>query len=275
MSLFQPLPGSKMCTNLCPWDNSSQVGSTEAETTVHLLCAWWCYWTQGPLQARHHPSHSTSQVWSPKLCSCCVSPSPCAGRRSCYREWLFPVWSLSKPWKHHSCLREQLICTGTPVIKSWWWLHCYPSTTVRKAPHEDYPERFNHVQKLLQSSVAFEACCSLDRQRGKEKELDVERAGWGWPVIAGKHSHTHEPKIKDWHIQSHFVLRICFSWLATWNRVTVTHFVSCTLSAMRDDRSFPAPSFSIKSKGCFAAIYLYFCVKRPWWPKGSEVYSCW
>lgn len=166
-------------------------------------------------------------------------------------------------------------CTGTPVIKSRWWLHCYPSTTVRKAPHEDYPERFNHVQKLLQSSVAFEACCSLDRQRGKEKELDVERAGWGWPVIAGKHSHTHEPKIKDWHIQSHFVLRICFSWLATWNRVTVTHFVSCTLSAMRDDRSFPAPSFSIKSKGCFAAIYLYFCVKRPWWPKGSEVYSCW
>lgn len=38
---------------------------------------------------------------------------------------------------------------------------------------------------------------------------------------------------------------------------------------MRDDRSFPAPNFSIKSKGCFATIYLYFCVKRLWWPKGK------
>lgn len=105
---------------------------------------------------------------------------------------------------------------------------------------------------------------------GKEKELDAELARWGWPVMAGKHTAKHTSKrLRTDIYKAVFSQRVCLSWLVTWNRVSVTRCVSHTPCAMRDDHSFPAHTYFIKWKGCFATIHLYFRVKRPWWPKGK------
>lgn len=95
------------------------------------------------------------------------------------------------------------------------------------------------------------------------------RGSWLGMTCDGReaHCHTHEQRLSADTYKSGFSHRVCFSWLVTWNRVNVTHCVSQSPTATREDRLFPAPTFFTKPYGYFATIYLYFCVKTPGWPK--------
>lgn len=105
-----------------------------------------------------------------------------------------PCEALLSPGNITEALVEQLIWTGIPVIKSQRWLQRDSLTTVRKATGKDYPGQFNYVWKQLQSFMGFWGCCSLDRRAEKERESDMEWAGWEWPVMAGKHPVIHTSK---------------------------------------------------------------------------------